>query len=90
MRKPSKKKVLERIRSLLEMAGKEPGRTDAYVKLAHRLRLKHKIRLPRELKRKYCKYCLTYWAAGKVRVRTRPKSVVYTCLECGRYTRLGR
>ena len=89
--KPSKKKIKERIATLLEMAQSEPSRANYYVKTAHNLRLKNNVRLPRDLSSKYCKKCLSFWRHGKgVRVRTKPKSIVYTCLKCNTYTRFGR
>jgi len=57
-----------------------------YVRLALKIGMRLKVRIPRELKRKYCKKCGIFWVPGRtVRVRTKKKEkhIVFTCLECG-------
>ncbi|MCD6464124.1 hypothetical protein J7L02_01200 [Candidatus Woesearchaeota archaeon] len=54
------------------------------VRIAWRLKLKYKLKLPSCLKKKFCKHCLTYWVFSKtVRKRVFKKRIVYTCLNCG-------
>ncbi|MBW2982425.1 ribonuclease P [Candidatus Woesearchaeota archaeon] len=93
-KKPGKQRelVLERIEILFKEAKtafkKDPKRADRYVKLARELAMKYKVRIPRELKRRFCKHCNSYLVPSKnVRIRTRNKKVVYYCLNCKNYMR---
>ena len=57
-----------------------------YVELARKISMKYKVRIPRELKRRFCKKCHSFLVPGinlKVRIDSKQKSVVYECLECG-------
>ncbi len=83
----------ERIKILFQQAKekfpKNPELSNRYVKLARELAMKVKIRIPPELKRKFCKHCYKYLVPSKnLRVRTRNKKIVYYCLECKKYTRI--
>ncbi len=58
------------------------------IQKARKLAMKHRIKLPKELKRQYCAHCYTFFIPGKnYRVRTAEGRVVYTCLCCGKHTR---
>ncbi len=60
-----------------------------YVQLARKIAMKVRLRLPRELKRRFCKHCYAYLAPGvNCRVRTGRGKVVITCLECRKFTRI--
>ena len=60
-----------------------------YVKLARSLAQKVRLRIPRELQRKFCKHCYKYLRSGKnARVRTREGKLIIYCLECKHYTRI--
>jgi ribonuclease P protein subunit RPR2 len=58
--------------------------------MARKIAIRYNIRLPPELRRKVCKTCCSYLVPGKsARVRTRPgnRTIVFTCLGCGRVSR---
>ncbi|MDO8480794.1 MAG: ribonuclease P protein component 4 [Nanoarchaeota archaeon] len=83
----------ERIEKLFEEAeaafAKHPERSDRYAQLAWAISTKNKLRMPRELKRKFCRHCKSFWMPGKtVRVRTQEGHVVFTCLVCKHQTRV--
>jgi ribonuclease P protein subunit RPR2 len=93
-KKSSKQKEIarERIKVLFKQAkevfNKNKSLANRYIKLARELAMKYKIRIPPELKRRFCKHCYKYLMPGKnVRVRTREGKVVYYCLECKKYMR---
>jgi ribonuclease P protein subunit RPR2 len=68
--------------------GQDPKLATTYVKIARRIAMKVNLRIPKPLKRKYCKHCYTYLKPGKnCRVRIRNKMVVYTCFNCKKYMR---
>ncbi len=81
-----KKESLKQVKSLFEQA-KSSSLADKLVKKARKIGMKINLKLPRELKRKFCKHCNTYFKSGNYRVRTRNKTVVYYCLTCKKYMR---
>jgi len=82
----------ERIAILLKLAG-EALETDEelarrYVDLAFRIAAKARLKLPRNVKRRYCRRCKTPLVPGRTaRVRIKRGSggqrLVVTCLRCG-------
>ncbi|MDP6642022.1 MAG: ribonuclease P protein component 4 [Candidatus Nanoarchaeia archaeon] len=94
MKSNNKFKVIakERINSLFEQADKtfkkNPKLSDRYITLARKIAMKSRVRIPRELKRKFCKHCYHYLKSGvNLRIRTKDKKVVYYCLDCKKYMR---
>jgi len=85
--------AVERIRCLFELAEeafeKHPELADRYVKHAWRIMTRYNVRLPRDLKRKFCRKCLSFWRpSASCRVRIKPSYVIITCLRCGHQIRL--
>ena len=61
---------------------------DRYVKLAWSLSTKTKTPIPRELKRRFCRKCLSYFVPGRnCRVRVSKGKVVCYCLNCRKFRR---
>ena len=92
--KPKKEKqiALERIKVLFQQAKevfkKDKSLANRYVKLARELSMKYKVRIPPNLKRRFCKNCYSYLMPGvNARIRTRNGKVVYYCMECKKYMR---
>ncbi|MFC1728292.1 ribonuclease P protein component 4 [Nanoarchaeota archaeon] len=85
--------ALERIKELFKQAdsrfSENPSLSNRYVTLARKISMKYKIKLPRELKRKFCKGCHKYWKPGKtVRIRLLKGRKVYYCELCKKFTRI--
>lgn len=60
-----------------------------YVNLARKIAMKVKLRIPRELKRRYCKFCYAYLRPGvNSRSRIRSGKVIISCLECKKFMRV--
>ncbi len=84
--------VLERIELLFAEAGYSAlegdlDSADRYVLYARKLSSRNNVPIPRELKRRYCRYCYGYLLAGKssrVRINSAKKRVEVKCLNCGR------
>ena len=60
-------------------------RANRYVFLARKLAMKYQVRIPKDLRRKFCHKCYHYLLPGKnVSVRTNPKTkaVEMTCKDC--------
>lgn len=68
----------------------DPTLASRYVHLARKLSAKAKVRMSRELKRKFCKHCDSYFVPGKnYTVRATGKTVTYSCKNCGKWMRIG-
>lgn len=77
------------IANYFAQAAREDHATSArLVAKARTLAMKHRLKLPKELKRQYCNHCYAHFVPGKTyRVRTHEGMVVYTCFTCGACTR---
>lgn len=78
----------QRIERLFLLAGEaypeRPDLANRYVGIARRISMRHRVSIPRELKRSVCKECYAYLKPGSnARVRTDGRNVVITCLKCG-------
>ena len=80
----------ERILLLFKEAEKEfrkhPERSKRYVELAQKIGMRYNVRIPKDLKRKFCSKCLSYLKPGvncRVRTRKGKRAVVVACLVCG-------
>ncbi|MEM0129139.1 MAG: ribonuclease P [Thermoplasmata archaeon] len=84
----------ERIADLLGMATERAAASDfahadRYVALAREIGRRYNVRIPPELKERFCPGCLAYWSEGRtVRTRLRRTGRVRTCLRCGRIRRI--
>ncbi len=92
-KKKQKQIAQERIKKLFQEAEKafpeNPSLSHRYVFLARKIAMKIKTRIPRELKRKFCKHCHKFLMPGtNARIRTREGKLVIYCLECKKYTRI--
>ena len=84
----------ERIRILFKLAKKSfdehPERSRRYIQLMRKIGLRYNVRLPRDVKRSFCKDCNTLLIPGKssvVRLDMREKTVRVKCLVCGKIYR---
>ena len=82
----------ERIKILFEEAEKifekSPKLANRYIELARKIAMKVNLRLPRNLKRKFCKHCYSYLVPGKTsRTRIHKSRVTIYCFTCKKYMR---
>lgn len=84
-----KKKAEEQIRELFRQAESASQKlADRYVTIAWGIATKTKTPVPRELKRRFCRKCLSYFVPGRsCRVRVSKGKVVYYCLNCKTFRR---
>lgn len=87
-----KKEALEKIKTLFSEARIQFSRNQSlanrYVKLAREIAMKFKVKIPRELKRKFCKHCYHYLVPNKnCRVRIHKSRVIYYCFDCKKFMR---
>lgn len=85
----ARKAIAELFLKAKEAFPKSIRMADRSVRKARRLAMKHKIRLPSDLKRQFCKHCYSFLSPGNnCRVRLVNQKVVYYCLSCRKYTRM--
>ncbi len=83
----------ERIKILFSLAQERALEGDEelarrYVEHMVNLSRKYNVRIPRDMKRMYCKKCYTFLIPGKTaQVRLKKGKVVIKCLRCGTYKR---
>ncbi len=88
------KKTVQQIKEFFSQAERiaddNPVSAQKYVQQAYKLALKTRTKIPKVLKRRFCKHCFNYFVPGKTyRVRTTGKTITYTCLNCGMWMRFG-
>ena len=67
---------------------KDSKLSDKYIKMARRIAMKYKIRLPSELKKRFCKHCHKYLVPSvNCRIRIHKHRVIYYCLSCKHFMR---
>lgn len=87
-RKKSEQQIIEYFKLAKKSFPKSKKLANDYVRKARNLVMKYKIRLPRELKRRFCKHCYSYLVpSSNLRVRLQGKKVIYYCLECKKFMR---
>jgi ribonuclease P protein subunit RPR2 len=87
-----RKIALSRVKKLFKEAdsafSENPSLSNRYVTLARKIAMKFKLKMPSELKKKYCKHCYKYLKPGEnCRVRIRDNKVIYYCQNCKKYSR---
>jgi|SRR3989338_250293 len=90
-KKLSKSELRAKILAFFEKAqtSKELTTSNALVRRAQKIVLATKTRLPRELKRRFCRHCGAYLVSGKnATIRTQRGKVVFRCLECKHMSRI--
>ena len=83
----------ERIKTLFQQAEevfpKNKALAHRYVALARKIAMKVRLRLPKEIKRKFCKHCYKFLQPGiNCRIRTRNGKVIISCFECQKFMRI--
>ncbi|MFH1240640.1 MAG: ribonuclease P [Candidatus Diapherotrites archaeon] len=77
--------ALERIYRLFELADaeKDKTRTKRYVELARKIATRNRVRIPQELKKKFCKKCGAFLKQGvNSKIRVTKSYLCVTCKEC--------
>ncbi len=84
--------ALERINILFGQADSKfkenPALSDRYVQLARKIGMRYKVRIPPDLRKKFCRHCYSFLMPPlNCRIRLRNQKVVYYCLNCKKYMR---
>lgn len=96
MKKASVRKIaLERIYRLFELAEinfeKHPERSKRYIELARKIAMRYNVRVPFELKQKFCKKCNAFLKVGvNAKIRVSKQIIKVTCLECNYTRKIGK
>jgi len=68
---------------------KSPKLANRYVEIARKIGMKVNLRLPKYIKRKFCKHCYSYLKSGvNSRTRIHKNKVIIYCQNCRKYTRI--
>ena len=78
----------DRIKELFKKAEIRPDYANRYVSLARKISGRHKVRIPPELKRKFCKNCGVYHSSKTLRIRLNKGKKTYFCLNCKTFLRV--
>lgn len=92
----TKRIALQRIHTLFRLAREvvheDPELAQRYVKIARKIAMGTKLRLPREYRRLVCRHCKSFILPGvncRIRIQSRREPhVVVTCLNCGKHSRM--
>ncbi|MCX6674762.1 MAG: ribonuclease P [Methanothrix sp.] len=83
--------ALQRMERLFMLAAAvhaaHPERSDRYVQIARKICTRTRVRMPRSLKRLFCRHCGSFLTADALRVRLREGVLTTTCLLCGEQMR---
>jgi ribonuclease P protein subunit RPR2 len=83
--------ALQRMERLFELAAlahtAHPQRSDRYVQIARKICTRTRVRMPRSLKRLFCRHCGSFLTAAGTRVRLCEGVLIATCLLCGEQMR---
>ena len=83
------KEHLKAVFTLAKEKRSDKNLTNKLIKLARKIAMKVRMRLPLNYKRQYCKHCYSYQTPGtNQRVRIQNKKVVLKCQECNKFTRI--
>ncbi len=62
--------------------------SDRYVYIARKIAMRYNLKIPKHLKRRFCKYCYSYLSANRQKIRTEKGIKKIKCLKCGRINRI--
>jgi ribonuclease P protein subunit RPR2 len=83
--------ALQRMERLFVLAAvahvAHPERSDRYVQIARKICTRTRVRMPRLLKRLFCRHCGSFLSPTAMRVRLREGVLTTTCLLCGEQMR---
>jgi len=92
----TKQVALQHVRTLFskarEVIHENPDLAQHYVRMARKIAMSTKLRLPSEYRRQICRHCKSFILPGvNCRIRTqsrREPHIVVTCLVCGKHSRI--
>ena len=90
-----KKEALLVVNNLFDQAkiifNKNPDLSNRYINLARKAAMRFNLRIPKNLKRKFCRHCYSYIVPGKnCRVRIHKSRIIYYCFNCKNYMRFAK
>jgi len=87
-RKSAKESIYLLFENAEKTCSKNPKLADDYVRKARNIAMKVNLRMPKELKRRFCKHCYSYFIPGNnYRIRIKNKVLVCYCKNCKKFMR---
>jgi len=92
----TKQIAISRVHTLFRLAKenihKDPELAQHYVRVARKIAMAMRLRLPKEYRRLLCRHCKSFILPGvncRVRIQQKREShIVITCFNCGKYSRI--
>ncbi|MEM2956124.1 MAG: hypothetical protein QW041_00925 [Candidatus Pacearchaeota archaeon] len=81
----NKEKIIEEIKDLFKKAENNPKDSQKIIKEARKKAMRVNLKLPLELRRKFCHYCNSL-LKGRIRLK-KGKKVIF-CEKCKKFTRI--
>ncbi|MBI5389566.1 ribonuclease P [Candidatus Woesearchaeota archaeon] len=89
-REIAKERILILFTQAQKMFSSDRALAHRYVAMARKIAMKYKTKIPRFVKRQFCKHCYHYLMPGvNCRVRLGKSRVIYYCLDCKKFMRFG-
>lgn len=88
MRSKADQDTLNEINKLFSLAEKNKSYAKRYITLARTIAKRHNVRLPLELRRKFCHKCNSLLDAKNKKVRISHSKISIKCLVCGYVSRI--
>jgi len=89
IRKLAKERIKKLFNEAEKVFKKNPKRAHRYVALARKIAMKANAKMPKHLKRKFCKHCYKFLKPGvNTTVRIAKSRIIYYCKECKKYMRI--
>jgi len=80
--------VKELIKQADAVYSKDKALADRYARMAYRIMLKFKLKLPNSIKKRICKHCHRFLKPGaNCRIRLGKSMIIYYCLDCKHHMR---
>jgi ribonuclease P protein subunit RPR2 len=84
----AEKRIAELFRQAQQVFSSNPELSNRYVEIARKMSMKYKVKIPKDLKRRFCKNCHHFLQPSvNCRVRIANKRVTYYCFNCKKFMR---
>lgn len=83
-----KEEVIANIFRLIGQAEKNPRLSKRFIKSAKKIAMRNTIKMPKELKKKYCSKCYSLFNSKNSETRIKNSFKTIKCLECGKIKRI--
>ena len=80
--------ILRDIYRIFDTARKNTKLSKRYIRLAKKIAMRHNVKMPKELRKKYCRKCYSLFNSGNSKIRIKKGFKTIKCMECNSYMRI--